>query len=120
MIIIQRMNDSPVLPRHMETALHRALAVMPVVVVTGARQTGKSTLVQALAPGRERLYLTLDDFDVLEQASTAPADLIARAERLTIDEIQRQPRLLRAVKRAVDTRRTRGRFLLTGSANLLL
>lgn len=108
------------LPRHVESALHRALAVMPAVVVTGARQTGKSTLVQSLAPASERLYLTLDDFDVLDQASTAPADLVARSERLTIAEIQRQPALLRAVKRAVDTRRTRGRFLLTGSANLLL
>ncbi len=120
MIIIQWMNDDAVLPRHLDGALTQALATMPAVVVTGARQTGKSTLVQALASDRERLYLTLDDLDVLDQASTAPSDLVARAPRLTIDEIQRQPALLHAVKRAVDTRRTRGRFLLTGSANLLL
>jgi predicted AAA+ superfamily ATPase len=89
-------------------------------VVTGARQTGKSTLVRALAPDAERLYLTLDDLDVMEQAATAPADLVARAPKVTLDEIQREPRLLHAIKRAVDQRRTRGRFLLTGSANLLL
>jgi predicted AAA+ superfamily ATPase len=90
------------------------------VVVTGARQTGKSTLVRQLAPADDRLYLTLDDLDVLEQATTAPADLVGRAPRVTLDEIQRQPRVLPAIKRAVDTRRARGRFLLTGSANLLL
>ena len=93
---------------------------MPAVVITGARQTGKSTLVRDLAPRGDRLYLTLDDLDVMEQAVTAPDELIARAGRITIDEIQRQPALLRAVKRAIDERRTRGRFLLTGSANLLL
>jgi predicted AAA+ superfamily ATPase len=93
---------------------------MPAVVVTGARQTGKSTLARALGESGERLYLTLDDFDVLDQAAGAPADLLGRARRMTIDEVQRQPSLLRAVKRAIDTQRTRGRFLLTGSANLLL
>jgi predicted AAA+ superfamily ATPase len=120
MIIIQGMNDNAVLPRCVDAALRQALAAMPAVVITGARQTGKSTLAHALAPGDERLYLTLDDLDVLDQAGAAPDDLVGRARRMTIDEIQRHPPLLRAVKRAIDTRRTRGRFLLTGSANLLL
>lgn len=93
---------------------------MPVAVLTGARQTGKSTLVRELAPTGQRLYLTLDDLDVLEQASAAPDDLVARAPRLTLDEVQRAPQLLLAVKRAVDRRRQAGRFILTGSANLLL
>ena len=91
---------------------------MPAVVITGARQTGKSTLVRG--HGEDRLYLTLDDIDVLEQAGRAPDDLVRRAARVTLDEVQRDPALLRAVKRAVDERRTRGRFLLTGSANLLV
>ena len=120
MIIIQGVNDAAVLPRCVDAALQQALAAMPAVVITGARQTGKSTLAHALAPDYERLYLTLDDLDVLDQAAAAPNDLVGRAPRLTIDEIQRHPPLLRAVKRAIDTRRTRGRFLLTGSANLLL
>ena len=93
---------------------------MPVTVVTGARQTGKSTLVRDLAPAGDRPYFTLDDPDVLEQANDAPDDLVVRAERLTLDEVQRAPQLLLAVKRAVDRRRRAGRFLLTGSANLLL
>src|SRR3989449_790323 len=117
MIIIQAMT---VLPRLAAAALAHAARVMPVTVVTGARQTGKSTLVRDLAPAGERPYFTLDDLDVLEQASDAPDDLVARAERLTLDEVQRAPQLLLAVKRAVDRRRRAGRFLLTGSANLLL
>lgn len=93
---------------------------MPVAVVTGARQTGKTTLVRDLVRAPDRTYLTLDDFDVLEQAHRAPADLVGRAPRLTLDEVQRAPSLLLAIKRAVDVRRTRGRFVVTGSANLLL
>ncbi len=93
---------------------------MPVVVVTGARQTGKSTLARILAADRDRLYVTLDDIDVLDQAETAPDDLVHRAVRMTLDEVQRAPDLLLAIKRAVDERREPGRFVLTGSANLLL
>ena len=117
MIIIHRMNDNP-LPRLLDQPLAAALRVMPAVVVTGARQTGKSTLVRG--HGGDRLYLTLDDIDALEQAGRAPDDLVGRAPRITLDEVQREPGLLRAVKRAIDERRTRGRFLLTGSANLLV
>ena len=120
MIIIQDVNEEALLPRHVDSALRKALGTMPAVVVTGARQTGKSTLVRALETGADRLYLTLDDLDVLEQATDAPGDLVERARRMTIDEVQRHPELLRAVKRAIDLRRAKGRFLLTGSANLLL
>ncbi len=93
---------------------------MPVVIVTGARQTGKSTLVRELVTSADRVYLTLDDLDVLEQATRAPEDLIGRGTKVTLDEIQRAPALMLAVKRAVDARRQKGRFILTGSANLLL
>lgn len=61
---------------------------MPVVIVTGARQTGKSTLVSDLGPPGERLYVTLDDIDTLGQARAASDELIARAPRMTIDEIR--------------------------------
>jgi predicted AAA+ superfamily ATPase len=114
------MNGHAALSRLVQGALRSAAAALPAVVVTGARQTGKSTLVRDLEPSGDRLYLTLDDLDVMEQAEAAPDDLVARAPKMTIDEIQRQPALLRAVKRAIDTRRTQGRFLLTGSANLLV
>lgn len=113
------MNDHAV-PRLIETSIAAALKVMPAVVVTGARQTGKSTLVNERTPDADRLYLTLDDLDVFDQANRAPEDLVDRAPRLTLDEIQRAPDLLRAIKRAIDRRRTHGRFILTGSANLLL
>ena len=88
----------------------------------GARQTGKSTLVQSESLMADHLYLTLDDPDVRERARLAPDDLVRSAPRLTLDEVQREPDLLLAVKRAVDTDRPRrnGRFVLTGSANLLL
>lgn len=113
------------LERYAAGLLQRALDVTPVVALTGARQTGKSTLVQSepfLAGGGDRLYLTLDDLATRERAQTAPEDFVRSAPRLTIDEIQREPDLILAVKQAVDQDRPRrpGRFVLTGSANLLL
>lgn len=105
--------------RAASAALGAALDAMAVVVLTGARQTGKSTLAREIG-GDDRLYLTLDDFDVLEQAGDDPDGLVARAPRQTLDEVQRAPALLLAIKRAVDRKRQRGRFLLTGSANLAL
>ena len=112
----------PYLPRTAETLLERALATMPVVLLMGARQTGKSTLARIPPRADRRSYVTLDDFDVLEQARTAPSDLVRRAPLLTLDEVQREPGVLLAVKGAVDEDRPRrpGRFLLTGSTNLLL
>lgn len=117
MIII---HDVDSLPRLVGSALAAAARAQPVVVITGARQTGKSTLVQAHGESEGRSYFTLDDLDILEQAESDPDALVARAARATIDEVQRAPQLLRAVKRAVDRRRMNGQFILTGSANLLL
>lgn len=90
---------------------------MPVVVVTGARQTGKTTLVRSLEPALP--YFTLDDLGVLEQAQKAPDNLVAN-HPLVLDEVQRAPEVLSAIKRAVDSARKLGDFILTGSANLLL
>jgi len=107
-------------PRHLESTLAKALATFPVVVLTGARQTGKSTLARKLGEGRARHYVTLDDLEMLDRARREPDALVRSAERLTLDEVQRAPDLLLAVKRAVDEDRRPGRFLLTGSANFLL
>jgi predicted AAA+ superfamily ATPase len=107
------------LPRLVGTALSERLRVMPAVVVTGARQTGKSTLAEQLVPGIRR-YATLDDLDVLDAAQHDPEVLVGGPGPVTLDEVQRAPELLRAVKRAIDRDRKSGRFLLTGSANLLL
>lgn len=92
---------------------------MPAVVVTGARQTGKSTLTQKLIPG-DRRYVSLDDLDAVDLARREPAALVGGNQPVTIDEIQRAPGLLHEIKRAIDRRRRPGQFLLTGSANLLL
>ena len=116
MIIIHRMDSYP---RLVESALADRLRVMPAVVLTGARQTGKSTLAAERVVGHRR-YATLDDLDVREVARRDPSQLVGSPEPLTLDEVQREPGILSAVKRAIDQDRTPGRFLLTGSANLLL
>src|SRR5688572_2933490 len=118
MIIIHAMNGLHI-PRLVTQSLADRLRVMPAVVVTGARQTGKSTLAQALTPG-DRRYFSLDDLDVMDAARRDPEVLVGGDQPVTLDEVQREPDLLRAVKRAIDRRRRPGQFLLTGSANLLL
>ena len=118
MNIIHGMNDRA-LPRLVVPSLADRLGVMPAVVVTGARQTGKSTLAQELTPGTRR-FLTLDDLDVLDAARRDPDALVGGIPPVTLDEVQRAPDLLHAVKRAIDRQRRPGQFLLTGSANLLL
>ncbi len=109
-------------PRLAAGSLAKAAGAMPVVVLTGSRQTGKSTLVRTETPFRDHLYLTLDDLGVRERARHAADDLVRSAPRIVLDEVQRAPDLLLAVKRAVDDDPVRmpGRFVLTGSANLLL
>jgi uncharacterized protein len=111
------MNGLQVLPRLVSQPLALALRSFPVVVITGSRQTGKSTLVRL---SDERAYLTLDHLEILDRARTEPEALVRSAERMTLDEVQRSPDLLLAVKGAVDEHKVPGRFLLTGSANLLL
>lgn len=107
--------------RHLESLVLESLTDFPVVLMTGARQVGKSTLVQALCQRQWRAaYLTLDHRTLLDAALTDPDGLIAaNPGPVAIDEVQRAPDLLRAVKLQVDRRREPGRFLLTGSANIL-
>ena len=118
-MIIMHAMDAATLPRLVAQSLAERLRVMPAVVVTGARQTGKSTLAQQLAPGKRR-YFSLDDLDVVDAARRDPELLVGGDQPVTLDEVQREPDLLRAVKRAIDRKRRPGQFLLTGSANLLL
>jgi predicted AAA+ superfamily ATPase len=117
MIIIHGVNN---VARLSSAALNRALRIMPVMVVTGARQTGKTTLARDLIGDEGRRFYTLDDLDVFDQAMTEPDDLVNRAPRMTLDEVQRVPGLMLAVKRQVDRERVPGQFVLTGSANLLM
>jgi predicted AAA+ superfamily ATPase len=91
--------------------------------VNGARQSGKSTLVQAqsISAAVPRQYLTLDDAVVLNAAKSDPAGFIHGLQgAVTLDEVQRAPELFLAIKAAVDRQRAPGRFLLTGSADVLL
>ncbi len=95
-----------------------ALADTPVVCILGPRQCGKSTLARHCDPGRE--YINLDQRNYLELAKSDPEGFLDQLpERVAIDEIQRVPELTLAIKRSVDAGRRPGRFLLTGSANLL-
>lgn len=105
-------------PRWLAPLLRSATERSPVVIVTGARQVGKSTMLLAeCAEGFD--YLSLDDFENLEQARRNPDVLLERSDSIILDEVQRAPQLLTAVKRAVDLKPTR-RFILSGSANMLL
>lgn len=104
---------------------HRVSALMdvhPVVLLGGARQSGKSTLVRALVDsGLDAEYVTLDDPVPLAAAAGDPDAFVAGLpDRAIIDEVQRAPGLFRAIKRAVDRDRRPGRFLLTGSADVML
>ncbi|MBN1594515.1 ATP-binding protein [candidate division FCPU426 bacterium] len=108
------------LQREIEPFLDKALKSMPVVVLTGMRQVGKSTLLQKAQSLRNRKYITLDDFPVLEAARSNPEALIAGEKALTIDEAQRCPELLLAIKKEVDRDRKPGRFILSGSVNFNL
>jgi len=107
------------LPRELSPRLERALRQLPVVVLSGLRQSGKSTLLQN-EPGlaRHHRYRTLDDFATLAAARSNPEALLENA--VILDEVQRCPELLVALKRSVDNQRQPGRFILSGSANLAL
>ena len=106
--------------REMGTVIAASLRAMPVVVVTGPRQAGKSTLVQRDPRFRQREYVSLDTLADLARARQDPEGFVRGRGPLTVDEAQRCPDLLVAVKREVDRRRRPGQFLLSGSANFAL
>lgn len=107
--------------RHLMPALQDALSDSPVVFLNGARQTGKSTLVQELAADRHPArYVTLDDAGTLGAAKYDPKGFLQGFDGpIIIDEAQRAPELFPALKAEVDRDRRPGRYLLTGSANVL-
>lgn len=104
-------------PRHLTNLLDLAMKDTPVVLINGPRQSGKTTLVKKYAP--DLPYFTLDDDNILNAAKQDPIGFVNRLEKGIIDEVQRAPELLRAIKYSIDQNRQPGRFLLTGSANLL-
>ena len=109
---------SSYLPRALTPVIDEALSDTPVVCLVGPRQSGKTTLVQRIAP--ERAYVSLDEYNFHQAASLDPTGFVdSLPTAVAIDEVQRAPALLSAIKIAVDRDRRPGRFLLTGSANLL-
>jgi len=112
------MNLPHLYPRLIEARIAEAMTDTPVVLVAGPRQAGKTTLVRQMSEQGLR-YLTLDDELTLLAAKEDPVGMIRSLDRAVIDEIQRAPQLLLAIKKSVDEDRRPGRFLLTGSANLM-
>jgi predicted AAA+ superfamily ATPase len=108
--------------RNIEPDLRAAMADTPVVLINGARQTGKTTLAQSLVKGiAGASYATLDDAGALAAAATDPQGFLdGLGSTAVIDEIQKAPELFPAIKMSVDRDRQPGRFLLTGSANVLM
>ncbi len=105
----------------MQSEIEAALDFSRVVMLHGARQSGKSTLAQMIANDRRGTYVSLDDDDLREGVLVDPVAFLANQRYpLVIDEAQRGgDRMIVAVKRLVDQSRTPGRFLLTGSTNFL-
>ena len=107
--------------RFAESQLTEALADSPVVLIHGPRQCGKTTLAQVVGDRLGYAYLSFDDDAARSAAEADPAGFVADLpERAILDEVQRVPALFAALKLAVDRGRVAGRFILTGSANVLL
>ena len=105
--------------RFVERRVEEALSDTPVVLIVGPRRAGKTTLARRMGDAG-RTYLTLDDQTVLDVARSDPTGFVRGLDRAIIDEIQRVPDLLLAIKRTVDEDYSPGRFLLTGSANVMV
>lgn len=106
--------------RDIASTIAEALREMPVVVITGMRQTGKSTFLQRQIEFRDRQYITFDDFAQFEAAKENPEGVVNTDEPLTIDEVQKCPEILTVIKKSVDRNRKPGGFLLSGSANFAM
>lgn len=115
------MASSKIIPRLVEPRLIEALDDSPAVLIHGPRQSGKTTLAQIVGKKRGYSYFNLDD-DVLRGAAEEdPMGFVGDLpDRAILDEVQRVPALFTALKSAIDSDRSPGRFLLTGSANVLL
>ncbi len=114
-------DDEYFYPRFAERSLLEALGDTPVVLIHGPRQCGKTTLAQMIGRKRNYTYFSFDDDVTREAATFDPLGFVTDLpERVILDEVQRVPGIFSTLKLVVDKKRTPGRFLLTGSANVLL
>jgi predicted AAA+ superfamily ATPase len=104
--------------RHLDERIKEALLDTPAILVNGPRQCGKTTLVRQYA-STDRPYFSLDEQGLLEAVRTDPVGFVRQNPQAIIDEVQRAPGLLLALKASIDADRRPGRYLLTGSANLM-
>ena len=117
----QPMSTADLYPRLAAVPLREALADSPVVLIHGPRQCGKTTLARMVCDPLGYKYITFDDDVAHAAAQEDPAGFVDELpEHTVLDEVQRVPALFTALKRAVDRHRTPGRFVLTGSTNVLL
>lgn len=108
-------------PRSAEALLRRALNIAPVVLIHGPRQCGKTTLAKMVGESQDFQYYSFDDPFMLEHASTDPKDFMRTLpERCILDEVQRVPGLFSSLKMEIDRERAPGRFIMTGSSNVML
>lgn len=108
-------------PRYLAPRLREALADSPAVLIHGPRQSGKTTLARSVGEPRGYRYLSFDDPAVLAAARNDPAGFVSNLPARTIlDEVQRAPGIFTTLKAVIDAKRSAGRFILTGSANVLL
>jgi uncharacterized protein len=115
------MQNNDLYPRYLQPRVIEALADSPVVLIHGPRQCGKTTLARQIGDLEGFTYLSFDDDVQRAAAQTDPVGYVADLpERVILDEVQRVPELFTSLKVAVDARRKPGRFILTGSANVLL
>ncbi len=121
MLQLAGMSEKAFYPRYIEPRVLEAMADTPAVLIHGPRQCGKTTLAQMIGRKRVYAYMTFDDATVLAAGREDPVGFVDRLpERVILDEVQRLPELFVALKRAIDRDRRAGRFILTGSANVLL
>lgn len=115
------MLEAPLVPRFARSRLEEALTDSPVVLIHGPRQSGKTTLAREVGAEHDYAYFNLDDDTLRAAAQADPMGFVADLPAaVIIDEVQRLPELFTALKAAVDRNRTPGRFILTGSSNVLL
>jgi predicted AAA+ superfamily ATPase len=115
------MKNNDLYPRYLQPRVIEALADSPVVLIHGPRQCGKTTLARQVGDAEGFAYLSFDD-DVQRAAAHAdPVGYVADLpQQVILDEVQRVPELFTSLKAQIDARRKPGRFILTGSANVLL